>query len=145
MSEVTVRCDNGDFLTITLHGRSHPGAIDYWDGNWIRATVELKAGGFRGTIAGDLRGEELVQFHEQLGTLQKSLRGTAHFDTMEQWLSFRVTGDGRGHMEFRCVIQDQAGIGNTLECRLSSDQTFTQSTVVQLTAATGEFPVLGKP
>jgi hypothetical protein len=145
MCEVAIRCDSGDFLTVTLLGRSHPGATDYWDGNWVRASVQLAAGGFRGSVGGDLRAEELAQFHGRLVRLQQSLRGTAEFDTMERWLSIRVAGDGKGHMEFRCIIRDQPGIGNTLDCTLATDQTFTQRTVAELGAAVQAFPVIGQP
>lgn len=144
MCEVAIRCDGGDFLTIKLLGRSHPGASDYWDRNWVRAAVEVAAGGFRGSVGGDLRAEELAQFHNQLVRLQQSLRGTAEFETLERWLSIRVTGDGMGHMEFRCNIRDQPGTGNMLDCTLATDQTFTRSTVRELSAAVQAFPVIGK-
>lgn len=145
MCEIAIRCDSGAFLTIRLFGRSHPGATDYWDGNWVKAAVEVTAGGFRGSVGGDLRVEELAKFHDQLVRLQESLRGTVEFETMEGWLSIRVTGDGKGHMEFRCVVRDQPGIGNTLDCTLATDQTFTRSTVTELAAAVQEFPVIGRP
>ena len=118
MCEVAIRCEGGEFLTITLVGRSHPGASDYWDGNWVTASVEIRAGGFRRSVSGHLRAEELATFHGQLARLQESLQGTAEFATMEEWLSIRVEGDGQGHMECRCVIRDQPGIGNTLAKRV---------------------------
>jgi hypothetical protein len=144
MCEVSVRCDGGNLLSIRLLGRSHPGASDYWDGNWVTVAVEVVAGGFRGSVSGNLRSEELAQFHTQLARLQQSLRGTAELATMEQWLSVRVTGDGRGHVEFRCTIQDAPGIGNTLVCTLATDQTFTRDTVAELAAAVKAFPVIGE-
>jgi len=145
MSEVAIRCEGGNFLTITLLGRSHPEATDYWDGNWVMAAVGVAVGGFRGSVNGDLRTEELARFHEKLAMLQLSLRGTAEFETMEEWLSIRVTGDGRGHMMFRCVVRDQPGIGNTLDFSLATDQTFTRNTVIELGDAVQAFPVIGKP
>jgi len=145
MCEIAIRCNGGDFLTITLLGRSHPGATDYWEGNWIRAAVEVAAGGFRGSAGGDLRAEELAQFYDQLTRLQQSLRGTVEFETMERWLCIRITGDGNGHMEFRCTIRDQPGIGNTLDRTLATDQTFTRNTVMELGAAVHALPVIGKP
>jgi hypothetical protein len=145
MCQVSIRCNGGGFLTIALLGRSHPGATDYWDGNWVRAAVEVAAGEFRGSAGGDVRAEEVAQFHDQLARLQQSLRGTAEFQTMEGWLSIRVTGDGKGHMEFRCVIRDQPGIGNALDCTLATDQTFTRATVTALAAAVQAFPVIGEP
>jgi hypothetical protein len=145
MCEVAIRCERGDFLSITLLGRSYPGAADRWDGNWVRAAVEVQAGGFRGSVGGDLRADELLQFHGQFALLQESLRGAAEFETMEGWLSIRVTGDDQGHMEFRCVIRDQPGIGNTLECTLVTDQTFTRATAAGLAAAVQAFPIIGEP
>ena len=145
MCEVAIRGDGGDFLKITILGRSHAGADDYWDGNWISSLVEVKAGGFRASVSGDLRGEELAQFLDQLSKLQESLRGIAEFETMERWLSIRVSGDGSGHMAFQCVIMDQPGVGNTLDCTLATDQTFTQATIAGLVVAVQAFPIVGKP
>jgi len=144
MCEVAIRCEGGEFLTITLIGRSHAGASDYWDGNWVWAAVEVQAGGFHGSVGGDLRAEELADFRDQLARLQESLRGTAEFTTMEGWLSIRVDGDGRGHVAFRCVVRDPPGVGNTLDCTLATDQTFTRTTVAELAAAVREFPVIGE-
>ena len=145
MVDVAVRCEGGEFLTIAVVGRSHPEASDYWDGNWVLASVEVQAGRFRGSVGGHLRAEEMADFHRQLAQLQESLRGTAEFTTMEDWLSIRATGDGRGHIEFRCMVRDQPGIGNTLEFVLATDQTFTRSTVAELAAVVQAFPVVGSP
>ena len=149
MGEIAIRCEGSDFLTINILGRSHPACPDFWDGNWVRAVVEVSAGGFRGEVSGDLRAEELAAFAEQLARLQETLRGEAAFETMEGWLSIRAIGDGRGHVEFACVVRDLASIsntvatGNTLECVLATDQTFTRSTVAELIAVVQEFPVVG--
>jgi hypothetical protein len=145
MCEFTIRCDGGDFLTVALLGRWHPGEIDYWDSNWVTVAVEVAAGAFRGSVRGDLRAEELAQFHDQLVRLQQALRGTAHFETVESWLSISVTGDGYGHMRVRCIVCDEPGIGNTLDCTLTTDQTFTRRTVTELSTAIQAFPVIGRP
>src|SRR5262249_47392614 len=129
MCEVTIQGENGAFLTIALRGRSHPGATDFWDVNWVTATATFQAGGFRGTAGGHVRAEELAAFHNQLASMQETLRGTAEFTTVERWLHIRVEGDGRGHLECRCVIRDGPSFANTLECTLATDQTFTRSTL----------------
>jgi hypothetical protein len=144
MCEATIRCEGGEYLTITVHGRSFPGCTDYWDGNSVRASVELSVGGFRGSVSGELRTNELKAFHQQLVRLQESLEGTAELETMESWLSIKASGDGCGHMSFRCIIRDQPGIGNTLECLLSTDQTFTRPTVAELSTIVKAFPVIGQ-
>ncbi|MGQ9820768.1 MAG: WapI family immunity protein [Thermogutta sp.] len=142
MFQFAIRGEGRDFLAVSVLGRSHPGAMDYWDGNWLQATVEVTAGGFRGSAAGDVRADELVCFHGQLVRLQDQLQGTAEFETMERWLSIRGTGDGKGHIEFRCMIRDQPGTGNTLNCTLATDQTFVRNTVTDLAEVIRAFPVV---
>lgn len=144
MYEISILADCGEFLKLSVAGRSHPDCDDYWDGNWLRALVDVRAGGFRGSVEGDIRAEELVAFHAQLVQLQQSLEGLAAYDTLEDWLSIRATGDGQGHIEIRCVVLDQPGIGNKLEFILASDQTYMKQTIDQLLAATKAFPVIGR-
>jgi hypothetical protein len=145
MNEVAIRCQGGDFLAIALLRRSHPGASDYWDGNWVTASVEVQAGGFRGSVGGRLRAEELAAFSTRFARLQESLRGTAEFATMEEWLSIRVEGDVRGHRVCRCVVRDEPGSRNALDGTLATDRTFTAATVAELAAAVQAFPVIGRP
>lgn len=144
MCFIRVGGERSEFLAITLLGRSHPAASDYWDGNWVRAAVEVAAGGFCGKVDGDLRADELVAFCGDLTLLNESLVGTASFTTMEEWLSISATGDGHGHIEFSCEVRDQPGIGNTLAFRLALDQTYLRPLVAQLVQAVAKFPVIGK-
>jgi hypothetical protein len=144
MHEILICADHGEFLKLSVAGRSHSDCNDYWDGNWLRATVDVRASGFRGSVDGDIRAGELVAFCGQLAQLQKSLQGVAGYDTLADWLSIRATGDGLGHIEIRCVVLYQPGIGNKLEFTLASDQTFMKQTIDQLTEATKAFPVIGR-
>jgi hypothetical protein len=112
--------------------------------NWISAAVQVQAGGFRGSVGGHLRVEELVVFHDQFARSQASLRGTAEFSTMEGRLSIRAEGNGRGHSAFQCVLRDARGVGNTLHCTLATDQTFTRASLGELAAAVRAFPVVGR-
>jgi hypothetical protein len=125
-------------------GRSHPAASDYWDGNWVRAVVEVAAGGFRGKVEGDLRADEFDAFRRELDLLGESLAGIARFATMEGWLSISATGDGHGHIELSCEVCDQPGIGNTLAFRLALDQTYLRPLVAQLRQAMAKLPVIGE-
>ena len=38
--------DLSNSLYVTLH--EFPEASDYWDGNWVYATIQIRAGAFRG-------------------------------------------------------------------------------------------------
>jgi hypothetical protein len=73
-------------LTITASRGSNPGSEDFWDGNWISATIDVAVGGFRGRVSGNLRNEEFVRFRDQIRMIYESLRGQAHFRTMEDWI-----------------------------------------------------------
>lgn len=57
-------CGGGGFLTIAVIARSHPGATDYLDGDWVGASIDVQPGGFRGSVHGHLRAEEVADLHE---------------------------------------------------------------------------------
>ena len=114
MCIIRVGGERSEFLALTLLGRSHADARDYWDGNWVRVSVEVIAGGFRGEVGGDLRAEELASFHGEITRLAESVVGEARFTTMEDWLSIVLAGDRRGGVELSCEVRDQPGIGNAL-------------------------------
>jgi len=146
MFEVRFCGENAEFLCIRVQGRSHLGfTADFWDGNWLRSEIEVRAGGFRCQTVADLRAEEFAPFHKQLLKLQKTLGGEATFETLERQLTIHVHGDGRGHMKFKCVLLDQAGIGNKLDFVLESDQTFLAPAISDLGVIVESFPVVGNP
>jgi hypothetical protein len=47
-------------------------------------------------------------------------------------------------MTLKCVIQDQPGVGNTLRCTLTCDQTYVRPMLAQLGQALQQFPVIGE-
>ena len=145
MHQIAINADGGDYVRISLFDRSHPECHDYWDGNWLAASVDVQAGSFHGTVEGDIRADELVGFLEPLRRLQQTLEGTSQFETLENWLSIRATGDGIGHINVECEILDQPGIGNKLLCTLKTDQTHIRNTVAELETAVAAFPVVGHP
>lgn len=118
---------------------------DYWDGNWLSCKVNLKAGGFGGRYAADLRTEELGQFHSEVQSLYQSITGVAHLRTMEEQLQLELEGDGRGHIRCRGKARDSAGTGNALHFELALDQTQLFGTMVQLSELLARYPVRGSP
>jgi hypothetical protein len=125
--------------------REFPDVADYWDGNWVYATVTIEAGGFRGEFEAQLCTEEFVRFRDQLRPLHDNLVGHAKFDTMEEWLSIDIAGDGEGHFHADCVAVDTPGTGNRLTFGLDFDQTDLPEILRGLDAITEAFPVLGAP
>jgi hypothetical protein len=132
---IRIRDEDDDFLLLRLHGRRHPDATDFWDGNWLDCSAEVAAGAFRGDLRRGLRVNELESFCQQLAVLCHRLTGEAVLDSMEHWLRVRVTGDGRGHLAISCRLCDDPAFGNTLDCRLYFDQTFLPGSLRQLEQA----------
>ena len=132
-------------IKVTPLMRSHAGATDYWDGNWIDCLVTATAGGFRAEYAASLRAEELVGFESDLERLHRELQGRGGFKSMEEWLTIEVIGDGRGHFRGPCRLRDRAGDGNTLLFDIEFDQTDIPAMLEQLRKITSDFRVVGSP
>jgi hypothetical protein len=125
--------------------RAFPEALDYWDGNWVWATISIVAGGFRGEFQAQLRTEELVRFRDELRSLHEKLVGRAKFDAMEEWLAIDIVGDGKGHFHADCVAVDMPGNGNRLTFGIDFDQTDLPEMLRGLDDFTKSFPVVGAP
>jgi hypothetical protein len=114
---------NREHVIVRATRRERPEASDYWDGNWVSATVKIAAGAFRGEFEAQLRAEEFVGFRDQLRPLFESLKGHAKFETTEGWLTIDVQGDGKGHFTRPVSPMDEPRIGNQLTFGLDFDQT----------------------
>lgn len=118
---------------------------DYWDGNWVYATISIVAGGVRAEFEAQLRTEEFLRFRDELRPLHDSLVGRAKFDTMEELLSINIAGDGKGHFHADCVAVDMPGTGNRLTFGIDFDQTDLPEILRGLDAITKAFAVVGAP
>lgn len=136
---------SAEFIVVTITGRSIPDATDYWDGNWLVAVVDVKAGGFSGHYSAYFRVDELLGFRNQVASLYESLSGTAAFQPMEEQLQLQLEGDGKGHIVVRGRARDEAGIGNVLTFDLGLDQTDLPQLVRSLEDTLTAFPVRGAP
>lgn len=123
--------------------REFPDATDYWDGNWVYATVRIRVGAFRGEYEALLRTDEIAHLRAGFGQLHTELSGTATFESMEEWLKISVVGDGRGNFVAACQARDQPGIGNTLRFELRFDETQLLPLVASLNEVLAAFPVRG--
>ncbi|MDN5942717.1 MAG: hypothetical protein L0H94_12605 [Nitrospira sp.] len=130
-------------LKVTVLRRCYLDCTDYDDGNWVDARVEIAAGGFRGRYRAYLRTEEFFGFQNEIAKLYYSLKGEACFDSMEDWLSIKVKGDGLGHMTADCKAMDEAGTGNTLCFELRFDQSDMPEILSGLAEIVDKFPVIG--
>jgi hypothetical protein len=132
-------------VIVSPHCRERPDATDYADGNWVCAKVTIVAGAFRGELEAQLRAEDFVYFRDGLRPLYEKLAGRAKFDTMEEWISIDIQGDGKGHFHADCVAVDMPGTGNRLTFAIEFDQTDLPEILQALDAITQAFPVVGAP
>ena len=114
---------------------------EYWDDNWLRVDIRVQAGGFRGKAFATIITSELTPFLSALRLLHETLSGSADFTTIEEQLALRLRGDGKGHIELRGEVADQAGVGNRLHFTLQLDQSQLGTSVRQLELVASQFPV----
>lgn len=126
-------------VEVTRYERAPTG--DYHDDNWLSVTVTVSAGAFEGTFPASFLTEEFVAFHNALRTLYDTLCGEAKFETLEEQLFLRLSGNGRGQIDLKGYAVDRAGNGNRLEFEMHLDQTHLDGALRGLESIIETFPV----
>ena len=145
MINFRIGTDASEYLIVEITGRTNPSALDYWDGNWVNANIEIYAGGFRGRYSAYLRTKELKDFRDAVTSLYSFKSKEASLETLEGQLSINITGDSLGHFAAKCEAMDQAGIGNRLIFTLTFDQTDIPAMLKELDVVIKEYPIIGNP
>jgi hypothetical protein len=137
---------DAEHLAISVLGRAHPGSSGYWDGNWIRSTIKVRAGGFTADVSADLRTDELQRLAEGLKFINDNLFGTAVLQSMEHWIDLTIECKPNGSLRVSGEVMDRPGVGNRLAIELHDlDQTHLQAWMSQLTEIERAFPIIGRP
>ena len=143
--KILIGNESTNWVAVRVLARSHPGLQDYWDGNWVRSEVTLRAGAFSGRYVADLRTDEFARFRDELNVVFQPLIGRATFSSLEGWLGIELVGDGKGHFSGSCQAMDTPGTGNCLSFSLAIDQTEIPSILNNLDSILSQFPVIGSP
>ena len=86
-------------LAIWIHGRQFPGAKDYWDGNWLRATVRCNDVGSSVSAHGAIiHLGEVAQWLGEIEKLHQNLEGKATLACVEPNLHVDLRPKGLGHI-----------------------------------------------
>lgn len=134
--------ESSDFVKIKINCFSYPSATDFWDGNWINSSISLKAGAFKASYPAELTTVDFFEFMSGLERIYESLKGTANFYTIEEYLQVKITGDGIGHFIADCIAVDNPGAdGNTLHFRLHFDQTEIKGMIKMISEILDSFPI----
>ena len=145
MTELLIGSRDADHLSIRVVGRERPSDADRWDGNWVIAQLDLRAGGFRASVRANLRAEELHRLNEGLKFMRENLFGSAVLASMEDWIELTITWEESGGITITGQLSDAPG-GNSLAFELpSKDQTYLDQWMAELDAIAHEYPVVGRP
>jgi hypothetical protein len=146
LREIRLGGNDAEYLLLTIHRREFPGSTDYWDGNWLVCSVEVVAGSFSGRHSNRcLRNDELSRFFAGLVALDDRLKGEAALETLEEWFSLRLIGDGRGHVQAIGFLRDDFVEANELKFWLSFDQTYLALLIAQCRDVLEAYPIVGQP
>ncbi|MFC8504579.1 hypothetical protein ACFUC1_19665 [Pedococcus sp. NPDC057267] len=145
-AEFRMGSTDGEHLSITVLGREHPDAENYWDRNWVISTISVAIGGFTGHVRASLRTDEVHRFNKELKSVNQNLFGAAVLDSMEHWITLTVKAESRGRIQVTGELRDRVGDGNVLTFEMAEvDQTYLGSWITSLDDIEEAFPVIGKP
>lgn len=134
------------YLLVRVFRRAHPGAVDYWDGNWLEVQIEARIGAWSGQYDAYLRVDEFISFREEIEKLQAGAVPKARFESMEGQLKLTLRHDQRSRLVIDGVARDAAGYGNVLRFKeWEVDQEQPGRIVTQLADIENEFPSRGTP
>ena len=128
-------------LRVWVHGRSHPDAHDYWDGNWLNATAECKGAQSRVVAHGSIiHLLEIVRFLKSLEDLSTDLKGSAVLDCMEPYLKVEIKAKSLGHLQ---IIVDITAdhLNESHRFKGETDQTYLPPMLDACRAVLAKYPV----
>lgn len=128
-------------IEVSVHAYERAPVGDYYDDNWVRASVVVSVGSFSGNYDAAFLTSDFAAFREALRELHQSLTGVASFSTLEEQLSLQLAGDGLGHVLLKGIALDAPGTGNRLEFELALDQSYLLSALEGVDEIVSIFPV----
>lgn len=138
---------DGDRLVIEVQGRAHPGADDYWDGNWLATPIDLRVQGFSASLPAQLRTDELRRFREGLGYINHWMKdGAAVLSSLDHWIELTIKPkDELGHLS---VTGLASSLHHDVELRFElhdMNLSHLPPMIDALSAIEDLYPVLGQP
>lgn len=136
--EADIRCG---ILSLWILERQFPDAADAWDGNWLNVIAHCGAQGAFVTVTGPiLRLDEVKAWLEELEELDRTLKGTAGFSTMEANLSVSLEGQERGQIAASCrITPDQ--LTQSHEFLFAMDQSYLKGILSQCRLVLKTYPL----
>jgi hypothetical protein len=139
MSEIIIGKEK-QYVKITVAGKTYPGSSDRWDGGWLNSNIDLSLGCFKGSFNANLRVDEFERFLKDLRNLDKTLKGKAAYQSIEEWLIIDIeNADSLGNFNVRVTAKDSLGGHNKITGLVVIDQTFFRSIIKAIEAMLANF------
>lgn len=135
--------ESGNFIRIEPVELTYPNAELEWDRNWIKSIITIKGGQFGGHYKAELMTSDFEKLKQDLKRIYIDLKGIVNFECIEGYIKLKITGDGFGHFNTKCIGMDNPN-GASLQFELDFDQTYVPALIKQLERITKLFPITGK-
>jgi hypothetical protein len=147
MCRIHIGSKDHEFIAIEIVARaaSEFGPLDFWENNWLRCLVEVRAGGLRGNVECHLLTEDFVRLRDIVRDLHDWSENFLEFGTLEGWLTIAFTLDEKGGITLLGDLVDRPTDGNRLRFHLTLDQSYLPSILSDLDRAIKSYPVVGIP
>ncbi|MHB8208138.1 WapI family immunity protein [Mucilaginibacter sp.] len=139
MEEFTLK-GNGSYLKIELvevygfpESTSHSGGYD------TKSIVEIYSDGFKVSSIVWISTGEIFEFYRSLKQTNQLLIGTAYLYHLEGNLECNATYGNDGHISIRGIFSKQNMLDNQLKFHFESDQSYIQSTLIELEIITNKY------
>ena len=139
MAEFTLKGD-GNYLKIELvevYGFSE--TTSYSGGYDTKSLVEIYSDGFKVSSIIWISTGEIFEFYNMLKQVNQLLAGTAYLYHLEGNLEFNAAYGNNGHVSISGIFSKQNMLANRLKFHFESDQSYIQSTLIELEAITSMY------
>ena len=133
--------DNG-YISLEIMYRENPAALDQDDAGWLRSSIEVEAGPFRGRFEFSMTQAETKVLHQQLMLAIQSLREEVRFRNMEENLELVIRFETSGTAEVCGEIRPPRMQGNVLCYSFRTDPISLERATAELGDALGQLPAL---
>lgn len=141
MSNVVAFIGDGGKAEIEVRGYENPRAVDPDDANWLRASLNLEAGPFKGAFDLTMTTHDLVVLRERIEAQSKAATGKAEFETTEADLALTVEFSASGKVQILGVAQPSTCPGAALHFRFESSLDYLGNSLQQLADLISSFPI----
>lgn len=129
-------------IEISILGRSHVNAQDYWDANWLDSEIKVEVYCFKAHYITYVRVDDLQRFYDELIKLEHFAVKQAEFTTMEEGLHLLCTMRPNGSVLCTGTAADETG--NILKFALKTDLISIGNLARQLKSTLNLYPIIGK-